>query len=273
MKANIARGRKKSKSGQFRPFKSSAKFHEKNDPQRIEELTRLVMEKPVFWQPYNLLPYVFADERKIVALAAEFAYYSAISKDYRAIHPQAPKRKDVEACIRFLKNFEEKKNARLEKSGYESAIAVRAFLGEIRVGEIKINFGVEDGKRILYIDAVQGRKTRFAVGKVNGKYIWTEKSERSEENQGLNKVFEVQFGIKWPNMLVREAIETAEKAGFSEVHLLRPEFSPYYSLPKADSQKEILERQKQMRSLYYSTAGTEGFKKNKEGKYFILKLK
>lgn len=158
-----------------------------------------------------------------------------------------PSQKDASACRAFLNKFKTG-IATLGETSFEAHIGMFALLGGVSIGQIKLNFEVEKGRRVLLVDAIQGARG----------------------TKNLRWTFRRFHGSFWPNFLIRKAVETAREAGFSEIRIAKPELSPYYrKLPK-EKPSEAEERQKRMRRLYYEVAKAEGFEE-KEG-YFFLKL-
>ena len=170
----------------------------------------------------------------------------------------------------------EKEETKLINSSYGSAIEIATSQGRFNVGQIKINFADEEGQRILFIDGIQGRKSKWLL-QINkeGRPVFSSEERveiRSKHNQKLNKEFEETHGSRWATFLIQKAIETAKKAGFSEVRILRPEHTPYYEQKRFETQEEAEKRQQRMKNMYYPVAKSAGFKVISGKRYMILKL-
>ena len=155
-----------------------------------------------------------------------------------------PSPKDAAACKAFLNTFKSDL-AVLEETSFEARIGMYAMAGAVAVGQIKLNFACEKGKRVLLIDAIQGEK--------GIKY--------------LRWAFRRFSGLLWPNYLVRMAIETAKKAGFSEVRIQKAEENPYFRWHGKETGLEAEKRQERMQKLYRGVAQAEGFQETDE--YFF----
>ncbi|MDD5148154.1 MAG: hypothetical protein PHH08_01685 [Candidatus ainarchaeum sp.] len=156
--------------------------------------------------------------------------------------------KDVTACRAFLGKFKSGGAANLGETDFESKIGMFAFVGAVPVGQIKLNFEVEKGKRLILVDAIQGQR-----GTKNLRWAF----------KGFSK-------ISWPNYLIRKAVETAREAGFAEIRITKPEANPHYRRHANETEAEAGERQKRMRALYSEVAKAEGFKEAEE--FFFKKI-
>lgn len=232
-------------TGKHKPNKRKKPIIQKSTEKRKEkELVEKLFGQSTFG------PRVKKENRWLMDFLWRYARFLPFARNL--LHGE-PTKEDTFACLRFLKKFREKfgknKTARLGNTEYESGIGVHAYFEGKKIGRIKTNFVVEGNKRVLYIDAIQGRKPMLF---------------RKKYFKELGQKFEQKYKLKWPNLLIQQAVETAKKADFSEVKLIKPQANPFYE----EASEKV---QKRMKKFYYSVAGKEGFKKTK-GKYMVKKL-
>ncbi|MEM0360518.1 MAG: hypothetical protein QXK06_04250 [Candidatus Diapherotrites archaeon] len=190
------------------------------------------------------LPHLEISDDLVRRLQLLNLYAKQRTPEMRKIHGRV-KKEDLKACLSFLEKFKEDGFAFLAGTKYESSIGIIAIDPNGNTfGTIKLNF-LGKKRKVLCIDAIQGSRGRTMA-------LW-------KTNTGQ---------IPWPNLLVQHAIETARRAGFSEVRLLKPQANPwckdYYN--KKNTKVTV-----SMERLYYSVAKKEGFRKAK-GKFFVLYL-
>lgn len=159
-----------------------------------------------------------------------------------------PSEKDAAACRVFLNKFKSSGMAMPGPTSFEARIGLFAFLGAVSIGQIKMNFEVKRGQRLLLVDAIQGVR----------------------ETKSLNRAFRRFHGLPWPNFLIRKAVETAREAGFSEIRIAKPELSPYYRRHPSETLSGAEQRQTRMRRLYSEVAKAERFEEKEE--FFFFKL-
>lgn len=209
---------------------------------RDKKLVKLI--KASYFDAKPLFTNAPASKIRTMEFVWEFAHNSPKRE---VLHKYPPSEQDVEACMAFLKKFRQVGVAKIVTTKHESRLAIGANINDNFFGHVRINFGFEKGKKILFIDAIQG---------IQGKKWEMDLFKRS-------------FNEAWPNVLIQKAVRAARQASFSEVRLIRPEENPYYI---SASQIHNLGLRKRMCELYYSVAKKEGFEKAKDSKYLVLKL-
>jgi hypothetical protein len=238
-----------------------------------KEMARIIFNATRYPQrEFLLLP---KREQNIAKLC--YMYAQEISKDSAEMHPESVViRKvklarakitqiekvrnlaSVETCWDFLIKSRESANLFIDENITDpGSIWLTANLGARELGGIKTEFAKENGRKILYIDVIQGSKSDL----------------HGEEMIKANETFAKEFGTPWSRFLVKNAVETAGNAGFSEARLIRPEKIPrWYERHGNETEQEAKERQERMRKLYYTVAGKEHFDIVSGRTYRIKKL-